>query len=145
MKAERSYDGVPPTAGEGSGDVPIVRAMYRALGDGNDSILARCLDPQAEWIHPMVARLPFDGARRGLPAVVRHAFRRGGDGPEPRVSAETFLEFGDGVLVVGRFLGRDEAGGEKAEEPFLHECFVRGGKIVRIREYPARTGRALFD
>lgn len=47
------------------------------------------------------------------------------------------MEFGDGVLVVGRFLGWNEADGEKAEEPFLHKCFVRGGKIVRIREYPA--------
>jgi hypothetical protein len=53
----------------------------------------------------MVTRLPFDGARRVLPAVVRHAFRRGGDGDEPRISKERFLEFHDGVRVVGRFLG----------------------------------------
>ena len=78
MKTERSHEGVPPTAGEGSEDATVVRAMYRVLGEGDDSIFARCLDSQAEWIHSMVARLPFDGARRGLPAVVRHAFRRGG-------------------------------------------------------------------
>jgi hypothetical protein len=53
----------------------------------------------------MVTHLPFDGARRVLPTVVRHAFRRGGDGDEPRVSTERFLEFHDGVSVVGRFLG----------------------------------------
>ena len=111
--------------------------MYRALEEGDDSIFERCLDPQAEWINPMVARLPFDGVRRGLPAVLHHAFRRGADGAEPRVSAETFLEFGDGVLVVGRFLGWGGAEAEEAEEPFVHECFVRGGRIVRIREYPA--------
>jgi hypothetical protein len=67
LKTERSHEGVPPTAGEGSEDATVVRAMYRVLGEGDDSIFARCLDPQAEWIHPMVARLPFDGARRGLP------------------------------------------------------------------------------
>jgi hypothetical protein len=36
----------------------VVRTMYRALEEGDDSIFARCLDPQAEWIHTMVARLP---------------------------------------------------------------------------------------
>ena len=35
----------------------MVRTMCRALVDGDDSIFARCIDPQAEWIHPMVARL----------------------------------------------------------------------------------------
>lgn len=49
---------MPPTAGEGSEDATVVRTMYRALGAKDDSIFARCLDPQAEWIHPMVARLP---------------------------------------------------------------------------------------
>lgn len=138
MKTERSYEGgVPPIAGEGTEDAIVVRALYCALVDGDDSIFARCLDPQIEWIHLMVARLPFDGARRGLPVVVRHAFRRSEDGVEPRVSAETFLEFGDGVLVVGHFLGRGETEGEEVEGSFMHECFVRGGRVVRIREYPA--------
>lgn len=138
MKTERSYDGgVPPTSGEGSEDATVVRAMYRALVDSNDTVFARYLDSQVEWIHPMVARLPFNGTRRGLPAVVRHAFRRSADGAAPRISAETFLEFGDGVLVVGRFLGWGEAEREEVEEPFVHECFVRGGRVIRIREYPA--------
>jgi hypothetical protein len=63
--------------------------------------------------------------------VLRAAFRRDEDGTGPELCAETFLEFGDGVLVAGRFLGGP------VEEPFLHECFVRGGKVVLIREYPA--------
>jgi len=79
----------------------------------------------------MVARLPFDGTRRGLPAVLAAAFRHDEDGTGPEISAETFLEFGDGVLVAGRFLDGP------VEEPFLHECSVRGGKVVLIREYPA--------
>jgi hypothetical protein len=53
----------------------------------------------------MIARLPFDGAQRGLPAVLRHAFRRSADGAQLWVCAETFLRFGDSVLVVGRLPG----------------------------------------
>ncbi len=129
-------DGGSPAAAEITEDAAVVRSMYGALEEDDEQALAGCVDPRIEWIHPMVTRLPFDGARHGLPTVLRDAFRRAADGGEPRVSAETFLEFGDGVLVVGRLLGRSGMEGEPAEKPFLHECFVRGGKVIRIREYP---------
>ncbi len=115
----------------------MVRAMYRALEEGDDPAIARCADPSIEWINPMVARLPFDGTTRGLPAVLRHAFRRIQNGTGPRIRAETFVEFGDGVLVAGRFHGGRGAQGGPVEEPFLQECFVRSGKVIRIREYLA--------
>ena len=127
-------EGLPAT--EATEDVTVVREMYRALEEGNVPALARYVEPSIEWMHPMVTRLPFDGTRRGLTAVLQSAFRREADGTGPRVSAETFLELGDGVLVVGRFL--ESRGAEGAEEPFLHECFVRGGRVGRIREYPAQ-------
>lgn len=120
-----------PSSGEVSEDADVVRAMYQALEERDAPALARRTDPRITWVHPLVARLPFDGTRRGLQTVLRAAFRRDEDGTGPEVSAETFLEFGDGVLVAGRFLGGP------VEEPFLHECFVRGGKVVLIREYPA--------
>ena len=121
-----------PAAGELSEDVTTVRAAYRALEEGDEQALNRYLDPQIAWVHPAVTRLPFDGTLRGVPSVLRAAFRRDGNGP--RVTAESFVEMGDGVLVVGRFLGGDK---REHEEPFLHECSVRAGRIERIREYPA--------
>lgn len=120
-----------PDAGEASEDASVVCAMYRALERGDLSALTRHADPRITWVHPMVARLPFDGTRRGLQTVVRAAFRRGAHGTGPALYAETFLEFGDGVLVAGRFLH------DSVEEAFLHECFVRRGKVVLIREYTA--------
>ena len=126
-------------AAEAAEDAAVVRAMYKALEEGDVSAVARYADPAIEWVHPMVARLPFDGMQRGLTAVLRNAFRQGVDGLCPRLCAGTFLEFGDGVLVAGRFLGGRGAQGEPAEEPFLQECFVRGGKVIRIREYSVQT------
>jgi len=124
-----------PVPGEFREDAATVRAAYRALESGDVRALARYLDPGVEWIHPAATRLPFDGLVRGLPAVLRSAFRRSDDGTGPRASADTFLELGDGVLVVGRFAVAHAA--EGAEAPFLHECSVRDGRILRIREYPA--------
>lgn len=116
-------------------DAATVRAAYRAFEDRDATATSRYADPRIEWVHPAVTRLPFDGTVRGLPSVLRAAFRRNQEGPGPRISADTFLEFGDGVLVVGRFLRG--SGAEETEEPFLHECSLRGGKIHLIREYPA--------
>lgn len=124
-------EGVP--AAEATEDATVVRAMYRALEKGEVSDLALYTDPGISWVHPMVARLPFDGTRRGLPAVLQNAFRRDAGGTGPRVSAETLLELGDGVLVTGRLIEEGSPDGK----PFLHECTVRGGRVVLVREYPA--------
>lgn len=131
----RPRHGTFPVPGEFLDDAEAVRAAYRALEAGDVRTLSLYLDPQVEWVHPAATHLPFDGVLRGLPSVLRAAFRRNEDGGGPRTSADTFLEIGDGVLVVGRFAGGH--GTEEAEAPFLHECSVRDGRIFRIREYPA--------
>jgi ketosteroid isomerase-like protein len=135
MISGRPRHGTFPVPGEFQEDTATVRAAYSALEAGDARTLARYLDPRVEWVHPAATRLPFDGLVRGLPSVLRSAFRRTEDGEGPRTSADTYLELGDGVLVVGRFSA--EVGAEGSEAPFLHECSVRGGRIYRIREYPA--------
>ncbi len=131
-------DGIgPPATGKATEYAAVVHAMYDSLEANDEQALADCVDERIEWVHPMVTRLTFDGVQHGLPAVLRNAFRRAADGGRPRVSADTFLEFGDGVLVVGRFLRSGDTDGEQIEEPFLHECFIRSGRVVSIREYPA--------
>ncbi|HEV2092790.1 MAG TPA: nuclear transport factor 2 family protein [Rubrobacter sp.] len=137
MIYDRPRHGSFPVPGEFMEDAETVRAAYRALEAGDVRTLTRYLDPQVAWVHPAVARLPFDGLVRGLPAVLRSAFRREKDGGGPRASAGTLLELGDSVLVVGRFAERH--GTEEFEVPFMHECFVRDGRIFRIREYPAKS------
>lgn len=127
MISGRPRHGTFPVPGELLEDAATVRAAYRALEVGEVRTLGRYMDPRVEWVHPAATRLPFDGTVRGRAAVLRSAFHRSEDGSGPRASANTFIELGDGVLVVGRF----------AETPFLHECSVRNGRISRIREYPA--------
>lgn len=127
MISGRPRHGTFPVPGEFLEDAATVRAAYGALEAGDTRTLGRHMDPRVEWVHPAATHLAFDGVVRGLPAVLRSAFRRSEDGSGPPASADTFIELGDGVLVVGRF----------AAAPFLHECSVRNGRISRIREYPA--------
>jgi ketosteroid isomerase-like protein len=123
-------DGSPPAA-ELAEDADVVRAMYRAIEEGDLEAFSRFADPDIGWIDPVVSRLPYDGTRRGVPSVLRAAFRHREDGTGPRPSAATFVELGDGVLVAGRFLA------DTGAEPFLHECSVRGGRVFCVRGYPA--------
>ena len=125
----RHHDGSPPPS-ELFMDADTVRAMYRSIEEEDLGALSGLVDRDVDWIDPAVARLPFDGTRRGLPSLLRAAFRRGRDGTGPPISADTLVELGDGVLVAGRFLTDPEP------EPFLHECLVRGGRIVCVRGYP---------
>ena len=131
MIPHRPREGSRIPGAERSDDTAVVRGLYMAVAEENHEALAPYMDPEVAWVHPLVARLPFDGTARGPQAVMNAAFRRRPGGTGPRVSAETFLEWGDGVLVVGRFLGDDP-------EPFLHECHVQGGRVVMIRGYTAR-------
>lgn len=135
MISGRPRHGTFPVPGEFLEDVTTVCAAYRALEAGDVQTLTRHLDPKIEWVHPAVTRLPFDGIVSGQPSVLRSAFRRSEEEDGPRVFADTFLELGDGVLVVGRFV--EGNGAREAGVPFLHECSVRNGRIFRIREYPA--------
>jgi uncharacterized protein len=132
MISDRPRHGAFPVPGEIQEDVSTVRAAYRAVEARDEQAIARFMDREIEWIHPAVAHLPFEGVVRGLPAAVHAAFRKNEDRTGPRVSADTFLELGHAVLVAGRFIG--EYG---MEDPFLHECSVRSGRIILIREYPA--------
>ena len=104
-----------PVPGELPEDATTVRTAYRAIKAGDARAFSRYVDPQIEWIHPAVTHLPFDGTVRGMPSVVRAAFRNNEGGSGPRVFADTFLEFGDGVLFAGRFIGD-----HGMEDPFLH-------------------------
>lgn len=141
MERERRGEarpGIPcPVLGELSEDVAVVRATYRAIAEGDAVALDRLVDPGVVWVHAAVSRLPFDGTCCGLAAVLAGGFRRR-EGSAPPFAADTFVELGDGVLVVGRFFAVEGSVGEDAgERPFLHECFVRGARLVTIREYPA--------
>ena len=77
-------------AAEAMEDATMVRAMYRALEEGDAPALARYTYPLIEWVHPMVACLPFDGTRRGLQAVLGSAFQRDTDGLDRRSQPRPF-------------------------------------------------------
>lgn len=82
----RPTHGGPPVPGEFLEDAVAVRAAYRALEDGDAEALARYVDPRIEWVHSAATRLPFDGTLRGLPSVLRAAFRLDEDGNGPQVA-----------------------------------------------------------
>ena len=72
-----------------------------------------------------------------MTAVLQNALRREADGAMG--AGGDLSGLGNGVLVVGRLLYRGRVKDESNEVSFLHEDFVRDGRIVRIREYLAES------
>jgi ketosteroid isomerase-like protein len=117
-------------------NVELVRAMYDRFRAGDtDGVLA--LQHPAIEIHdrpqapdPQVYR-GHEGVLRAL-RVSQEAFERLDMVPEE------FLEVGDRVVVVFRFVGTGRESGVPIDERLAHVWTIRSGKGVRMEVYSGR-------
>lgn len=115
-------------------NIETIRGGYGAFAKGDFASIP--FDPKVEWIEPELPILEGGGMRHGPEAVIREVF-------EPtlskcdnfRVQCDEYLDAGDQVIVLGRFLGRVKETGHDLNAPFAHVWTLRGGKIVRFRNY----------
>lgn len=122
--------------------VAMVRGLYEAFNRGDLPTAWFLLDPAISFVEPLVSRLPYAGLHIGPRSVVAAVFRYETAVREDlRAFPETFLYTGESVVVLGFFRSVNRETGELLRAPFVHECFVHGGKIVRIHSYP-ETARA---
>lgn len=119
----------------------IVRAVYEAFNRDGPSAAEALLHPAVTFSEPPVSRVPYAGFHSGPCSVVVAVFRH-----EPELWAdfkavpEAFLCTGESVLVLGAFRGTGRETGQPLRAPFVHECFLREGKVARIQSYPATAG-----
>jgi ketosteroid isomerase-like protein len=119
-------------------NVAAVRAGYEALGAGDVEGFLGGLDPDVEWTHP--DELPYGGTHRGIPAM-REVVRQWGETfEEMRVIPDEFLDAGDDVVVIGRYVVRPRGGDELATW-FVNVFRVEGGRITRFRDYSDKAAR----
>jgi ketosteroid isomerase-like protein len=127
-------------------NVGVVREGYRTLAEGDVEGFMALLDPEVEWTHP--DELPYGGTHRGI-AGMQEVVRLWGETYElMQVIPEEFLDAGDDVIVIGRYVVRPR-NGERLETWFVNVFRVRDGKISRFRDFSdkaarlaARTGEA---
>ena len=117
-------------------NLDIVKTFFEA-GPKADMAAARAvLDDNIEWIEPDVPGLWFSGTHRGadtaLKEVVKPTFEYVDDFS---VKADEYIDAGEQIIILGRFLGKGRNTGKKIDIPVCFICMVKDEKIIRLRAY----------
>jgi len=112
-------------------NVNAVRASFEAFGRGDFAAVLETMDPSVEWIDP--ESVPWGGAHRGHDAFGEHMQRFAGHFEEFRLEPVEFLDAGEQVVVLGRFVGRGARG--DFDVPFAQVWDLAGGKAVRVETF----------
>lgn len=123
-------------------ETKTVRAMYEAFNRGEIVSALPFLAPSITFAEPPLSGLPCSGFHSGPRSVTAALFRHERELWEDfRAIPETLVDTGESVLVLGCFHATGRATGEPLRAPFVHECFVRGGRISAISSYPGAVPR----
>jgi ketosteroid isomerase-like protein len=115
-------------------DVQTVREGYEAFNRKDIPAVLERFDPQVEWFEPGGGRAPA-GTFRGAQAVAEQVFSTIPENFEEfGAEAESFMDAGEHVVVIGRFRGRSK-GGAALDAPFVHVWKMRNGKAARFDNY----------
>jgi ketosteroid isomerase-like protein len=117
-------------------NLDIVKNFFDAIPKGDMTAARDVLGDNIEWIEPDVPGLWFAGIHRGAEAALREVV-------EPTfkyvddfsIMVDEYLDAGDEIIVLGRFLGKGKETGESFAIPACFVCRVKNGKIVRFRAY----------
>jgi uncharacterized protein len=119
-------------------NVEIVRALFDAWERGGLDAVAEFWDPQIDW-RAVEGAIDDAGPISGVDAM-RAYLQEGLDlFDEVSLEPEELIDAGDQVVAVQRVSGRGKASGIETELRYAVVYTVRGGKIVRGREYWERA------
>jgi uncharacterized protein len=118
-------------------NVETVRRLHEAINAGDEATVFELLDPEIVWVQsPIVpdART-FHGHAgvRELVAMLDDAFE------DIRMEADTLLDGGDSVVVLGHMRARGKGSGVEIREPRAWLWSLRDGTIVRHQTFNDRV------
>jgi ketosteroid isomerase-like protein len=113
----------------------VLRTGYDSFNRGDLNGILGLLDENVDWHEPDWVLGP-GGRYRSGEDVKRSVFEAPQQSFESfRVEPREFVELGDRVLVLGRFVARPKGSGHEIEVPFAHLWTVRNGRIQRLDGY----------
>lgn len=121
-----------------SSNVETIRSAYEAYARQDVEGVLAVLAPDVEWADADHDAPPpaGGGTRRGkqevartvFPALVEHW-------SSLAVQTDRYLDAGDHVVVVGRFVGDARNGGRHLDAPFVHVWRLEDGRAVRYENH----------
>lgn len=118
-----------------SQNVQLVKSLYAAFAGGRIQTVLDGFDEQIEW--QSAENVPYAaGLLRGKQAVLETVFTRlAQDWENFQVTPQEYLDAGGTVIAIGRYSGTHRHTGRQILAQFAHLWDIRGGKVVRYRQY----------
>jgi hypothetical protein len=115
-------------------NLATVQEMYRALARRDLGAVREILDPGIEWIQR--EGFPGGGRHIGADAVLQGVFAKfAADWVDWQAVVHQWLDAGETIVALGEYRGTFKATGKSTAAAFAHVYDVKGGRIVRFRQY----------
>ena len=113
----------------------VAKRVIDAYNDRDvDGFFAELATLDFEW-RPALTKASEGGFYRGREGVERFVADTSENWEELQTVAEEFRDLGDGVLVLGRQVGRGKGSGAQVDAPLAAIFDFRGERIWRFRAY----------
>jgi ketosteroid isomerase-like protein len=117
-------------------NVDLVRSIYAAFASGDVPGVVARMAPDMVWNEaenfPYADGNPYEGP----PAILTGVFARLGSEWDGFAAApEEYLDAGDTVIVLGRYVGTYKATGRPLHAQMVHVWRLEGGRAVRFQQY----------
>lgn len=123
-------------AGTVSEDVALIRKAFDLFDQGGMAAAAELFAPDIEW---RTTGLISRGATyRGVKDVLAYGRKFDGAFEGLHFKPLDFIERGNTVVVPTKLSARGAHGGGKVEVILTYACWVRDGKIARVRSFRSR-------
>jgi ketosteroid isomerase-like protein len=117
-------------------NIALVKGLYAAFGRGGIEDIVGAMAPNVDWqSYGNPVHFPTLGAHRG-PSEVRSFFGRVVETLEfSEFDPREFYADGDVVVALGHFTAKVKETGRVASAHWAHVFTIKGGKVVKFREY----------
>jgi ketosteroid isomerase-like protein len=120
----------------------IVQDAYAAFGRGDIPALLNMLSDDVDW-HGVIGvgpQVPQGGPRRGKQEVGKFFEQVGASTNFGRFEPRQFVAQGDTVVALGYYDGTVKTSGKSFKSEWAMAFTLRGGKIVKFREFTDSLG-----
>jgi ketosteroid isomerase-like protein len=122
-------------------NVEIVRHVIEAWNSDRQESVIRLIDP--EVVLDATRRLINPKTYAGMEGMRRMLADRDEVWEEFRLEPDEFLDAGDRVVVIGRWVGKGRGSGIEVQQPVWHVFTLHDGRVIRVELGYTNRGEAL--